>query len=176
MCGLYLLAGLFVVLREIHLIPAMLKLIVIEAFQPSEAVGAFLGGTAGFGFLKGMQRALFSNEAGQGSAPIAHSAAKTDEPVREGVVAGLEPFIDTLCVCTLTALVILLSGQWNRSPDLDFKSPAAIVAAEGGFTVGSTEVTGDALAGMQDGQAVFAIVEGETNSYTGANHHKINGT
>ncbi len=77
-------------------------------------------------FLKGMQRALFSNEAGQGSAPIAHSAAKTDEPVREGIVAGLEPFIDTLCVCTITGLVILLSGAWNRPPALVYETPPAI--------------------------------------------------
>src|SRR5690606_32221558 len=91
-----------------------------------EGVGAFIGGTAGYGFLKGMQRALFSSEAGQGSAPIAHSAAKTDEPVREGIVAGLEPFIDTLVVCTMTGLVILLSGAWNRAPALVYDTAPEI--------------------------------------------------
>jgi len=64
-----------------------------------------------------MKRALYSSEVGQGSSAIAHSAAKTDEPVREGLVAALEPFIDTLVVCTITALVILTSGVWNRAPD-----------------------------------------------------------
>ncbi len=64
-----------------------------------------------------MKRAIFSNEAGQGTSPIAHSAAKTDEPVREAVVAGLEPFIDTIVVCTLTALVIIVTGTWNRPPE-----------------------------------------------------------
>ena len=80
-----------------------------------------------------MKRALFSSEAGQGSSPIAHSAAKTDEPVREGVVAGLEPFIDTIVVCTLTALVILSSGAWNRSGESSYDTlPTFVeVVAEG---------------------------------------------
>lgn len=105
MCGLYFLAAVLVIGMNIQLVPDMLALIVTEAFNPSSAEGAFLGGTAGYALLWGMKRALFSSEAGQGSSPIAHSAAKTDEPVREGVVAGLEPFIDTIVVCTLTALV-----------------------------------------------------------------------
>ena len=85
-----------------------------SAFNPQDATGAFIGGTAGYAFLWGMKRALFSSEAGQGSSPIAHAAAKTKEPVREAVVAGLEPFIDTIVVCTLTALVILSTGAWDR--------------------------------------------------------------
>jgi len=76
MCSLYILAGVFIIVRSYDEIPAMFALIFREAFAPTEAVGAFIGGTAGYGFLKGMQRALFSNEAGQGSAPIAHSAAQ----------------------------------------------------------------------------------------------------
>lgn len=117
MCILYLLAAFYVLFANISEVPAMLRLIVVYAFNPAEAGNAFLGGTAGYAFLWGMKRALFSSEAGQGSAPIAHSAAKTDEPVREGVVAGLEPFIDTIVVCTLTTLVILLSGAWNREAE-----------------------------------------------------------
>ena len=114
MCVLYLLAGIVVLLMHIGLIPSMLALIVKSAFNPTEATGAFIGGTMGYAFLWGMKRALFSSEAGQGSSPIAHSAAKTKEPVREAVVAGLEPFIDTIIVCTLTALVILSTGAWDR--------------------------------------------------------------
>jgi hypothetical protein len=135
MCALYLLGGLYVLITNIDRIPDMFRLIFEGAFSKSEAAGAFLGGTFGFAFLKGMQRALFSNEAGQGSAPIAHSAAKTDEPVREGVVAGLEPFIDTLVVCTITAIVILLSGVWNRDPALQFDAApriAQVATGEGG--------------------------------------------
>jgi alanine or glycine:cation symporter, AGCS family len=131
MCAIYLMAALYVVLLRLGDVPDMLRLIVVSAFSPTEAQGAFLGGTAGFAFLWGMKRALFSNEAGQGSAPIAHSAAKTDEPVREGVVAGLEPFIDTLVVCTLTTLVILLSGAWNRGPEVRFDEPPRLVQVSG---------------------------------------------
>ncbi len=127
MCGMYLIAAVVVLIMYIGKIPDMLILIVTEAFNPSEAEGAFLGGTAGYALLWGMKRALFSSEAGQGSSPIAHSAAKTDEPVREGVVAGLEPFIDTIVVCTLTALVILSTGAFNRGSEVQLPDTARIV-------------------------------------------------
>jgi AGCS family alanine or glycine:cation symporter len=127
MCVLYLVAAFYVLIAHIAEVPEMLRLIFVSAFTASEAAGAFLGGTAGYAFLWGMKRALFSSEAGQGSAPIAHSAAKTDQPVREGVVSGLEPFIDTLVVCTLTTLVILLSGAWNRGPEAIFDAPPQLV-------------------------------------------------
>ncbi|HIA27127.1 MAG TPA: sodium:alanine symporter family protein, partial [Planctomycetes bacterium] len=114
MCLLYLACGLAVIAIHVADVPAMLALVVKSAFSPVEAGGAFIGGTMGFAFMQGMKRALFSNEAGQGSAPIAHAAAKTSEPAREGVVGGIGPFIDTICICTLTALVILTTGTWNR--------------------------------------------------------------
>lgn len=127
MCATYILAAIVVLALNIAAIPETLKLIVVEAFSPSKAEGAFLGGTAGYALLWGMKRALFSSEAGQGSSPIAHSAAKTDEPVREGVVAGLEPFIDTIVVCTLTALVILTTGAWNRGPEAYLPEQSRVV-------------------------------------------------
>ncbi len=114
MCILYLLTGFAVLFKHVGDIPALLVEIVTSAFAPQEATGAFLGGSIGWAFSTGLRRALFSNEAGQGSAPIAHAAAKTEEPVREGVVAMIGPFIDTICICTLTALVILSTGTWNR--------------------------------------------------------------
>ena len=126
MCSLYLVAAVVVLIMHIGQIPDMLRLIFTEAFSPTEAEGAFLGGTAGYALLWGMKRALFSSESGQGSSPIAHSAAKTNEPVREGVVAGLEPFVDTLVVCTLTSLVILSTGAFNRGPETAFADAAAI--------------------------------------------------
>lgn len=122
MCVLYLVGALVVIGLNLDQVPSVFLLILSSAFSPAEASGAFVGGTAGYAFLWGMKRALFSSEAGQGSAPIAHAAARTSEPVREGVVAGLEPFIDTIVVCTLTALVILLSGAWNRAPDASFET------------------------------------------------------
>ncbi len=123
MCVMYVLAAIFVLLVNITEIPAMLLLIVrsgLPTWLGGSAVdpgGAFMGASFGYAAMWGIKRALFSSEAGQGSAPIAHSAAKTDEPVREGVVAGLEPCVDTLVVCTMTALVILSTGAWNRAPE-----------------------------------------------------------
>lgn len=129
MCGLYLICALYVVFAKIDQVPEMLRLIFEKAFNPADSSGAFLGGSAGYAFLWGMKRALFSSESGQGSAPIAHCAAKTDEPIREGIVAGLEPFVDTLVVCTLTTLVILLSGAWNRGPEAQFSSVPQMTSA-----------------------------------------------
>lgn len=117
MCVVYLISALAVLAMHVTEIPGLLWLVVSSAFRPTEAYGAFLGGSLGFAFMQGMKRALFSNEAGQGSAPIAHAAAKTDEPAREGIVGGIGPFIDTICICTITALVILSTGTWNRGPD-----------------------------------------------------------
>jgi AGCS family alanine or glycine:cation symporter len=177
MCVTYMAVGLAVLVVNIEAIPGMLRLIVSEAFNPTEAQGAFLGGAAGFIFLKGMQRSLFSSEAGQGSSPIAHSAAKTDEPVREGVVAGLEPFVDTLVVCTITALVILSSGAWNRAPDLTFDGPAAVIrGVDGGWTLDATRASGPEAASISEGQQVFAIVTAHANEDTGNNRHQMTGT
>ncbi|MFT7685675.1 MAG: AGCS family alanine or glycine:cation symporter [Candidatus Azotimanducaceae bacterium] len=131
MCLVYMLAGLYVIITNITLIPETFALIFKSAFNPTEAQGAFIGGSAGAAMMWGMKRALYSSEVGQGSSAIAHSAAKTDEPVREGLVAGLEPFIDTLVVCTITAMVILLSGVWNRGPDTYLnQSPIVVASAE----------------------------------------------
>ncbi len=191
MCLLYVLAALFVVIVNISEVPGMLVLIFTDAFSPSEGVGAFIGGSAGYGFLKGMQRALFSNEAGQGSAPIAHSAAKTDEPVREGIVAGLEPFIDTLCVCTLTGLVILLSGAWNRDPALVYENEPAVVpvfangsqvraaSGEAEWQISPVRVriedVVDATDQMREGAVVFAVVHAQENAETGSDRHRVFG-
>jgi AGCS family alanine or glycine:cation symporter len=191
MCLTYIIAGLVVILANVGQIPAMFALIFREAFSPTQGAGAFIGGSAGYGFLKGMQRALFSNEAGQGSAPIAHSAAKTDEPVREGIVAGLEPFIDTLCVCTITGLVILLSGAWNRAPALVYDAPPMIAPM---YADGSTVTTGsgetewtispvrlsvsdrvETAAQMREGAVVFVIVDAGTNGETGLARHRVFG-
>ncbi len=129
MCVTYVVAALAVLAMHVTEIPALLGMIVTSAFKSSEATGAFLGGSMGFAFMHGMKRALFSNEAGQGSAPIAHAAAKTAEPAREGIVGGIGPFIDTLCICTITALVILSTGTWNRKPMMKFDPLPVVVPA-----------------------------------------------
>ncbi len=127
MIAVYILAGLAVIAVNIEQIPTLMAAIVDDALSPTQGTGAFLGASAYYGFSIGLRRALFSNEAGQGSAPIAHAAAKTDEPAREGIVGGLEPFIDTILICTLTALVILSTGTWNRSPDAPIEGAIDIV-------------------------------------------------
>ena len=105
MCGVYLAACLYVLATHAAEIPAAFATILEGAFAPSAAYGGFIGV-----LVMGFQRAAFSNEAGIGSAAIAHAAARTDYPVREGIVALLEPFIDTVVVCTMTALVIIITG------------------------------------------------------------------
>ncbi|MDJ0758330.1 MAG: amino acid carrier protein [Woeseiaceae bacterium] len=172
MVALYLIAGLYVLVVNIGELPAMFALIVKSAFAPTEATGAFVGGTAASAFLFGMKRAVFSNEAGQGSSPIAHSAAKTDEPVREGVVAGLEPFIDTIVVCTFTALIILSTGIWNRGPDIPFDQAPAFSATESGWELPDTPVNSDDW--LVEETAVL-VVTGDTWDED-FNRYKLEGT
>ena len=114
MCIVYVLGAFYVVAGHAAEIPYYLGLIVRSAFSPAAGQGAFMGVTVWVVFAEGLKRACFSNEAGEGSAAMAHAAAKTDEPIREGIVAGLGPFIDTLIICTMSALVLLMTGTWNR--------------------------------------------------------------
>jgi AGCS family alanine or glycine:cation symporter len=172
MVFLYLLAGSYVLAMHVGEIPAMLGMIVKYAFVPTEAAGAFIGGTAGAAFMFGMKRAVFSNEAGQGSSPIAHAAAKTDEPVREGIVAGLEPFIDTIVVCTFTALIILATGIWNRGPDVVFETPPAVTEAEAAWQISSVPVAGDEWG---EGDPVSVIVAAHEVD-GGFDRHRVTGT
>jgi AGCS family alanine or glycine:cation symporter len=92
-----------------------------DVFAGTSIMGGFLGANFAFAFNRGVNRGLFSNEAGQGSAPIAHAAARAHEPVSEGLVSLLEPFIDTIIICTLTGLVILSSGAWLKKFPNDFQ-------------------------------------------------------
>ena len=110
MVVLYLFSGLLVIFNNLAEIPSLFKLIVYDAFT-GEAV---MGGAVGAVIIAGVRRALFSNEAGLGTSDMAHGAAQTKEPVREGLVAMIEPFIDTIVVCTITAMVILASGVWQE--------------------------------------------------------------
>ena len=198
MCAIYLIAAFWVLGKNIADVPALLGLIVKsglpEFLGGSSAApeGAFLGGTAGYAMMWGIKRALFSSESGQGSAPIAHSAARTDEPVREGVVAGLEPFIDTIVVCTLTALVILSSGAFNREAEATFGTgdAIAIVAGEdpGEWTIQTPPLPdktadarriqgiGDDERNWKDGETIFVRVQAQEDANTGRDIRKIGGT
>ncbi len=113
MSVLYVLSAVTVLYYNANeIIPAFEK-IFHYAFNPTAATGGFLGSTVWLTISWGLRRGLFSNESGQGSAPMAHSTAKVAEPVREGMVAMLGPFIDTIVICTMTALVIITTGVWN---------------------------------------------------------------
>ncbi len=173
MVALYLVAGAYVLVVHAGDIPAMFALIVKSAFMPTEAGGAFIGGTAASAFLFGLKRAAFSNEAGQGSSPIAHSAAKTDEPVREGIVAGLEPFIDTIVVCTFTALIILSTGIWNRAPDVMLDPVPVAVQSESGWRFPDTQLPGY---DWVDGDKATLVVRADENEATGLDLHRLEGT
>jgi len=121
MAIIYFIGTLSVIFFNIdNLIPSIMA-IVGDIFTGSAATGGFLGASIAFAFNRGVNRGLFSNEAGQGSAPIAHAAAKAHEPVSEGMVAILEPFIDTILICSLTGLTLLSSGVWNEKHENTFQ-------------------------------------------------------
>ena len=111
MCAAYVITSLYILVVNAGQIPAAIQQILSGAFAPRALYGGVLGV-----LVVGITRAVFSNEAGAGSAAIAHSAAKTDEPISEGIVALLEPFIDTVVVCTMTALVVIITGVYE-SPE-----------------------------------------------------------
>ena len=109
----YLIGGLIVIIANITEVPAALWLIVQHAFTPTAATGGFAGAGIMIAIQMGVARGVFSNEAGLGSAPIAHASAQTKDPVRQGTIAMLGTFIDTLIICTITALVIVMTGAWT---------------------------------------------------------------
>ena len=125
MAFVYVLGAFIILVMNIDQVLPSFGVIFREAFNPTAGVAGTGAGAFLITLMWGVKRGLFSNEAGQGSAPIAHAAAQTNEPVSEGVVALLEPFIDTLVICTLTGLVILTTGVWNE------KHPTDIVLSSG---------------------------------------------
>jgi len=150
MAIVYVLAAISILLGNLPQLPELFISIVTEAWKPKAAFGGTAAGIWHFTLLWGIKRALFSNEAGQGSAPIAHAAAKTKEAVREGVVAMVGPFVDTLLICTITGLVVLVTGVWKDKKEevrfLDLNKMS--VYADPGFSVNDRylhEPTGDPL-------------------------------
>lgn len=110
----YLVGSFAVIISNYENIIPSLQSIFIHVFTPTAAVGGFLGASVAAALTRGVNRGLYSNEAGQGSAPIAHASSKTENPIEEGMVSILEPFIDTIIICTITGLVILSSGVWTE--------------------------------------------------------------
>ncbi|MEE2780069.1 MAG: alanine/glycine:cation symporter family protein [Myxococcota bacterium] len=133
MCGVYVVACLYILITFASEIPAAVTLIITSAFSPEAMGGGFVGV-----LVIGVKRAVFSNEAGIGSAAIAHSAAKVTYPVQEGIVALLEPFIDTVVICTMTALVIVITGAYNNpeyAPMITGNQGAALTSAAMGQVI-----------------------------------------
>jgi AGCS family alanine or glycine:cation symporter len=164
MAGIYVLSALLIILMNIGEVLPTFGLIMREAFNPTAGVAG-----TGIGILLvtlnwGVNRGLFSNEAGQGSAPIAHAAAKTDEPVSEGVVGLVEPFIDTIVIVTMTCLVLIITGVY------DDRVPSEMTLSGGDLTYVATRPDGSLVEGeppttipvtdgrqaLTDGQAAFA--------------------
>ncbi|CUS41971.1 Sodium/glycine symporter GlyP [hydrothermal vent metagenome] len=143
----YVLAGIVLLIIFADRIPTALDLIFTHAFAPISAVGGFAGATVWAALRYGVARGVFSNEAGLGSAPIAHATATTDNPVRQGTIAMLGTFIDTIVICTITGLVIVASGEWQSGV-----SGANLTTAA--FSAG-LPVVGQYVVGI--GLAVFAF-------------------
>ncbi len=127
MALIYFIGAIAVILYNYENILPSLAAIFGDVFTGTAAAGGFLGGSIAFAFNRGVNRGLFSNEAGQGSAPIAHAAARAHEPVSEGLVALLEPFIDTIIICSLTGLVLLSSGVWTQKYENTFQTADLLV-------------------------------------------------
>ncbi|MGA1053795.1 MAG: alanine/glycine:cation symporter family protein [Pseudohongiellaceae bacterium] len=159
MAMIYLIGAFAVIIPNIGNIITSLLSNFSNAFSGSAAAGGFLGASFAYAFDRGVNRGLYSNEAGQGSAPIAHAAARTDEPADEGMVSILEPFIDTIVICTITGLVILSSGVWMEKFENEFQR------ADMSFVAGTyTEADADDVASL------FSYLSGEesdTRSYSG---------
>jgi AGCS family alanine or glycine:cation symporter len=159
MAFIYLIGAFAVIIPNVGNIIPSFAAIFSDAFTGSAATGGFLGATFAYAFDRGVNRGLYSNEAGQGSAPIAHAAARTDEPADEGMVSILEPFIDTIIICTITGLVILSSGVWKEKFDNEFQR------ADMNFIAGTFDESQ-----VQDVENLFSYLSGDdspASAYSG---------
>ncbi len=127
MAFVYLIGGLSVLIFNYENIIPSFQIIILDVFEGTSVVGGFLGASFSLAFTYGVARGLYSNEAGQGSAPIAHATSRTKHSVEEGFVSILEPFIDTIIICTLTGLVILSSGVWTEKFNNSFERTSMYV-------------------------------------------------
>jgi len=157
----YVLACLVVLIVNFSGIPAALGTIVSEAFSGSAAVGGFIGG-----LIQGIKRGVFSNEAGLGSAAIAHAPVKTRKPASEGVVALLEPFIDTVVVCLMTALVVVTTGTWKADSSLGEKTALMAEANKSSENLQSLEV--DQMVKVLDTWTSVEIPRSDLKGYVSA--------
>lgn len=167
MAVLYVLGAITVIFAHLPQVGESFIAVFQDAFSGSAAAGGFLGATFAYAFNRGVNRGLFSNEAGQGSAPIAHAAAKADEPVSEGMVSILEPFIDTIIICTLTGLVILSSGVWTEKHQNDFQQ-FDMQYVSGSYSESSDEDRRALFAHLNMGESPVAAYTGDIEVIAGS--------
>jgi len=163
MAVLYFIAALVVIVANYQDVPQAFHLIFHDAFTGTAAAGGFVGSTFMMTLVWGVRRGLFSNEAGQGSAAIAHAAAKTKYPAREGLVASVGPLVDTLIICTLTALLIIVTGAWDSG---EKGVGMTILGLSKGLTRLGIEHTGRHIVGV--GLLLFAFSTMISWSYYGS--------
>jgi AGCS family alanine or glycine:cation symporter len=192
---IYFLGAVTVLMLNAPRIPAAVATIFQDAFTAKAGVGGFFGSTFMFMLVWGVKRGIFSNEAGQGSAPIAHAAAKTDEPVREGLVAMMGPYIDTLLICTLTGLVIVTVGVWHgkkvetvpfsKQSDITVLVESGVIGINGSIAesdrkTGSFDITGGAAPGVRfvrnDSFVDDAVILRDGEPFTGSAEIGADGT
>ena len=154
MALIYLIGGLSVLVFNYENIIPSFQIIILDVFEGTSVVGGFLGASFSLAFTYGVARGLYSNEAGQGSAPIAHATSRTKYSVEEGFVSILEPFIDTIIICTLTGLVILSSGVWTEKFNNTFEKT-------------SMYVVDGSLDEQRDGKDILNFLYGENSSLRG---------
>ena len=141
MAILYVTTSLVIILLNIEKVPDAISLIIYSAFDPQAALGGAVGFTVMKAIQSGVARGIFSNESGLGSAPIAAAAAQTREPVRQGLISMTGTFLDTIIVCTMTGIVLVLTGAWNN-PELSGATVTNYAFAQGlGTSIGATIVT-----------------------------------
>jgi alanine or glycine:cation symporter, AGCS family len=130
MCVFYITGGLWIIIKNINLLPSAIELIISGAFTGTAAIGGFGGAIFAQVIKIGVSRSVFSNEAGWGSSSMIHASAKTDHPIRQGMLGIFEVFIDTIIICSITCLAIIITGEWSSG-----KSGAALTlnAFEHGF-------------------------------------------
>ena len=151
MAFIYLMGGLSVLIFNYENIIPSFQVIILDVFEGTSVVGGFLGASFSLAFTYGVARGLYSNEAGQGSAPIAHATSRTKHSVEEGFVSILEPFIDTIIICTLTGLVILSSGVWTEKFNNSFERT-------------SMYIVNGSLEEERDGKDILNFLSGENSS------------
>jgi len=171
MAIIYFIGALSVILYNYNnVIPSLIS-VFSDVFTGSAATGGFLGASIAFAFNRGVNRGLFSNEAGQGSAPIAHSAARAHEPVSEGLVALLEPFIDTIIICSLTGLVLLSSGVWSEKYMNNFQY-SELTVLEGKYS-DAVDHDKQLLSDHVKGNTTLPLFSGELNVESGQIENEV---